>query len=91
MCVDMLLMFLLICIFLSNLWWQISVLVATGFVEMPKRDYSIIKTLLNILCYQLLDVNYVLINLQDLDRHFDRNIYSNGNNIAMSMRQYSDL
>ena len=44
---------------------------------MPKRDYSIIKTLLNILCYQLLDVNYVLINLQDLDRHFDRNIYSN--------------
>jgi hypothetical protein len=31
----------------------------------------------NILCYQLLDVNYVLINLQDLDRHFDRNIYSN--------------
>jgi hypothetical protein len=44
---------------------------------MPERDYSIIKTLLNILCYQLLDVKYVLINLQDLDRHFDRNIYSN--------------
>ena len=44
---------------------------------MPERDYSISKTLLNILCYQLLDVKYVLINLQDLDRHFDRNIYSN--------------